>query len=71
MQKTKLPMVHAIESNNSISFYGEEDMALLTLHDNGLIRDCYNVCVKLLGCEFNKLRMQYISIFFCNWHKLL
>jgi len=62
--KTKLPMVHAIESNNSLSLYGEEDMALLTLYENGLIRDCNNACIKLLGCEFDKLCLQHISIFF-------
>jgi len=58
------PIVHAIESNNSLSLYGEEDMALLTLHNNGLIKDCNNSCVKLLGCEFDKLRLQHISNFF-------
>jgi len=59
-----LPMVHAVESINSFSLYGEEDMALLTLHDNGLIKDCNNTCVRLLGCEFDKLRFQHISSFF-------
>jgi hypothetical protein len=61
--KTKFPMVHAIESVNSSLLYSEKDMALLTLHDNGLIRDCNNACIKLLDCEFDKLHLQHISIF--------
>jgi len=59
-----LPMVHAAESINSFSLYGEEDMALLTLHDNGLIKDCNITCTKLLSCEFDKLCLQHISNFF-------
>lgn len=41
----------------------ESDLAVLTLYDNGMIRDCSRVCAELLGCATSKLTWQHISTF--------
>ncbi len=41
----------------------ESNLAVLTLYDNGMIRDCSRVCAELLGCAASKLTWQHISIF--------
>jgi hypothetical protein len=41
----------------------EDDFAVLTLFDDGVIRDCNMACTKLLCCDSNNLIWQHISMF--------
>ena len=41
----------------------ENDVAVLTLYDNGIIRDCNIASAELLGCASNYLIWQHISNF--------
>ncbi len=40
-----------------------DDLAVLTLYDNGMIRDCNMASAILLGCESRNLIWQHISTF--------
>ncbi len=42
----------------------EENMAVLTLYDNGTIRECNRAAAKLLDCRPNKLTWQHVSALF-------
>lgn len=42
----------------------EESMAVLTLYDNGTIRECNRAAAKLLDCLPNKLIWQHVSALF-------
>ena len=42
----------------------ENKLAVLTLYDNGMIRDCNKAGARLLGCAPNKLTWQHISTIF-------
>lgn len=41
----------------------ESSLAVLTICDSGMIRDCSRVCAELLGCAASKLTWQHISTF--------
>lgn len=43
--------------------HAENDLAVLTLYDNGIIRDCNMEIADLLGCTSKNLIWQHISTF--------
>lgn len=40
----------------------EDDVVVLTLNDNGMIRDCSKACGKLLGCASDRLIWRHVSM---------
>lgn len=40
------------------------NLPVLTIYDNGMIRNCSDAAIELLGCSLDKLRWRHISTFF-------
>lgn len=57
------PMIHVENVSNKSAHQCIDDMTVLTLYDSGMIQDCSNAGVELLGCRLDQINLQPISKF--------
>jgi hypothetical protein len=59
--KQEIASVVSSRFNSGSICYSEEETAILTLYDNGTIRECNKVAAELLDCAPSNLTWQHIS----------